>query len=61
MDKYYGREVSLMNTNIFPRASLDKPIDNPDIDKSIKAVVLEKSDQEIVNDVVSALRRTGTK
>jgi hypothetical protein len=61
MDKYYGREVSLMNTNIFPRTSLDKPIDNPDVDNSIKAVILEKSDQEIVNDVVSALRRTGTK
>jgi len=61
MGKYYKREVSMMDTKIFPRTSLDKPIENPDIDNSIEAVLVKKSDQEIVNNIVSDLRRTGTK
>ncbi|MCL1813395.1 MAG: hypothetical protein FWG29_07720 [Treponema sp.] len=61
MGKYYKREVSMMNKKIFPRTSLDKPIENPDVDNSIKAIPVNKSDQEIVNNVVSDLRRTGTK
>lgn len=59
--KYYKREVSLMDTKIFPRTSLDKPIKNPDVDNSIKAVLVEKTDEEIINNVVADLRRTGTK
>jgi hypothetical protein len=59
--KYYKREVSLMNKSIFPRSALDKPIDNPDVENSTVASFVGKSDQEIVNNVVSALRKTGTK
>ena len=61
MPKYYKREVSLMDPKIFPRASLDKPIENPDIENSDVTTPVEKRDQEIVNDVVDALRKTGTK
>jgi len=61
MDKYYKREVSLMDTKIFPRTSLDMQINNPDIVNSIKAQPVEKTDEELVEDVVSALRKTGTK
>jgi hypothetical protein len=61
MGKYYKREVSLMNGTIFPRATLDKPIENPDVKHSIKAAPQEKSDQEIVDYVVAELRKTGTK
>jgi hypothetical protein len=61
MNKFYKREVSLMNTKVFPRDSLDKPINNPDINNSIKAVPVMKSDQEIVNEVVSNLKKTGKK
>ncbi|GBU29270.1 hypothetical protein R84B8_02834 [Treponema sp. R8-4-B8] len=61
MDKFYKREVSLMNPKIFPRTSLDTQIDNPDIKNSIKANPVEKKEHEIVADVVSALRKTGTK
>ena len=57
MGKYYKREVSLMNDKIFPRTSLDKPIENPDLKNSIETKFDEKSDQEIVNNVVSDLRR----
>jgi hypothetical protein len=61
MGKYYKREVSLMDANIFTRATLDKPIENPDVKNSIKSAPQEKSDQEIVDYVVSELRKTGTK
>jgi hypothetical protein len=61
MDKYYKREVSLMDAKIFPRTALDKPIENPDINNSISTAPVEKSDKEIIDNVVSALRRTGTK
>ena len=61
MGKYYKREVSLMNKKIFPRASLDISIHNPDPENSIEAKLLdEKSDQEIINNVVSDFRRIGT-
>jgi hypothetical protein len=60
-DKYYKREVSLMDTKIFPRSSLDKPIENPDIENSDTITPVEKSDEEIVNNVVAELRNTGTK
>jgi len=61
MDKYYKRDISLMDKKIFPRSSLDMQINNPDIKNSIEANPVEKKDQEIVADVVSALRKTGTK
>jgi hypothetical protein len=61
MNKFYKREVSLMDTKVFPRDSLDKPINNPDINNSIKAIPVMKTDQEIVNEVVSNLRKTGKK
>jgi len=61
MDEFYKREVSLMNTNIFPRTSLDTQIENPDIKNSINAKPVEKKDNEIVDNVVSSLRKTGTK
>jgi len=61
MGEYYKREVSLMDTNIFPRTSLDMQIDNPDPMNSIVAIPVEKTDEELVENVVSALRRTGTK
>lgn len=61
MEKYYKREVSLMDTKIFPRASLDAQIDNPDFMNSIKARPVDKTDEELVEDVVSALKRTGIK
>ena len=60
-DKYYKREVSLMDTKIFPRSSLDKPIENPDIDNSDATTPVEKSDEEIVDSVVAELRKIGTK
>ena len=50
-----------MDTKIFPRASLDKPIENPDNDYSSLATPVEKSDQEIIDNVVDALKKTGTK
>ena len=56
MDKYYKREVSLMDTKVFPRTALDKPIENPDFDNSIMAKPVEKSDKEVIDNVVSALR-----
>ena len=59
-DKYYKREVSLMDAKIFPRSSLDKPIENPDIENSDAITPVEKSDEEIVNNVVAELRKTGT-
>jgi len=61
MGKYYKREISLMDKKIFPRTSLDMQINNPDIKNSIKADPVEKEDHEIVADVISALRKTGTK
>ena len=60
MDAYYKRDISLMDVKIFPRTSLDKTPNNPDINTSIKAVPAEKSDKEIVDYVVSELRKTGT-
>ena len=61
MHEHYKREVSLMDTKIFPRISLDKPIENPDIENSSATSPVEKSDEEIVNNVVAELRKTGTK
>jgi len=61
MGKYYKREVSLMDNKIFPRASLDKTIGNPDTKISSRALSVVKPDKEIVDNVVSALRKTGTK
>ena len=61
MDKYYKREVSLMDAKIFPRVSLDMQIDNPDIKNSVIVKPIEKTDKELVEEVVSALRKTGTR
>jgi protoporphyrinogen oxidase len=61
MPEYYKREVSLMDTKIFPRTSLDKPIENPDIENSSATSLVEKTDQEIIDNVVAELRKTGTK
>jgi len=61
MDNYYKREISLMDKKIFPRTSLDMQINNPDLENSIKANPVEKEDHEIVTEVVSSLRKTGTK
>jgi len=61
MDNYYKREISLMDEKIFPRTSLDMQINNPDLKSSVKANPVEKEDHEIVADVVSALKKTGTK
>jgi len=58
---YYKRNVSLMDPKLFPRTSLDKPFDNPDIVNSYAVKPVEKSDQEIINNVVSSLKRMGTK
>jgi hypothetical protein len=57
MDKFYKRDVSLMDQRIFPRESLDKPIDNPDIPNSIPVAFVDQSDQAIVDYVVSDLKR----
>ena len=59
--KYYKRDISLMNPNLFPRTSLDKSIDNPDFSHSSKMTQIEKSDEEIINNVVSSLKKMGTK
>lgn len=61
MDEYYKRNVSLMDQKLFPRTSLDKSPENPDLDSSIKVPHVDKTDREIVNNVVSALKQTGTK
>jgi hypothetical protein len=58
MGKFYKREVSLMDQRIFPRESLDKPIANPDADNSIPVSSVNHSDREIVDYVVSDLKRT---
>jgi hypothetical protein len=58
MDKFYKREVSLMDQRIFPRESLDKPIANPDILNSTPLPPVNQSDKEIVDYVVSDLKRT---
>jgi hypothetical protein len=55
---YYGRDVSLMDTQVFPRESLDKQIKNPDPLSSINAPPVDQSDDEIVNFVVSDLKRS---
>ena len=60
MGKYYKRAISLMDSSIFPRTSLDKPISNPDMNHSIGLTPVEKSDEEIVESVVSKLRKIGT-
>ena len=57
---YYKRNVSLMDPNLFPRASLDKSIENPDLNTSSKMMQVEKSDQEIIDNVVSNLRKMAT-
>jgi len=61
MDNYYKREISLMDKKIFPRTSLDMQISNPDLENSIVANPVEKEDHEIVANVVSSLKKTGTK
>jgi len=61
MKNYYKREVSLMDDKFFPRNYLDKSIHNPDLENSISVAVVDKSDQEIVDYVVSQLKNTGTK
>ena len=58
MDKFYKRDVSLMDQRIFPRESLDKPIDNPDKLNSVPILPVNQSDKEIVDYVVSDLKRT---
>jgi hypothetical protein len=47
-----------MDQRIFPRESLDKPIDNPDRLNSIPILPVEQNDKEIVDYVVSDLKRT---
>jgi hypothetical protein len=47
-----------MDQRIFPRESLDKPIANPDISNSTPVSPVNQSDQEIVDYVVSDLKRT---
>ena len=59
--KYYKRDVSLMDTSIYPRSSLDKPIDNPDAKNSTGLPHVKKSNKDIVKNVVAMLRKTGTK
>jgi hypothetical protein len=54
----YKREVSLMDERIFPRSSLDRPIENPDPHFSFSIQPVEQSDEEIVRYVVSDLART---
>ena len=61
MENYYKREVSLMDAKIFPRSSLDTQTENPDFMNSIATTPIEKTDEELVNDVVSILRKTGTR
>jgi len=50
-----------MNNKIFPRSSLDMPIENPDIEHSAKLSPVEKSDEELVDSVVSILGKAWTK
>ena len=50
-----------MDDKFFPRNYLDKSIHNPDLENSISVAVVDKSDQEIVDYVVSQLKNTGTK
>jgi hypothetical protein len=47
-----------MDQRIFPRESLDKPIANPDISNSTPVSPANQSDKEIVDYVVSDLKRT---
>jgi hypothetical protein len=54
---YYKREVSLMDPKLFPRDSLDKPIENPNRDISIHASPIPQTNEEIVNYVVSDLKK----
>ena len=61
MSKHYKRNISLMDPKLFPRTSLDTPFDNPDIKNSVTATPREKSDQEIVKNVVSSLKQIGEK
>ncbi|MDR1837646.1 MAG: hypothetical protein LBQ89_08315 [Treponema sp.] len=60
-EKYYKREVSLMDKRFYPRRSLDKHPENPEIFDSIVTEFVEKSDQEIINNTVATLKETGTK
>jgi hypothetical protein len=61
MGNFYKREVSLMDTKIFPRASLDMQIENPDVKNSVIVKPVEKTDKELVEEVVSALNKTGAR
>jgi hypothetical protein len=54
---YYKREVSLMDERIFPRESLDLPIENPNPVYTQPVQVVEQTDDEIVRYVVSDLQR----
>lgn len=53
----YKRNISLMDPKIFPRSSLDKPIDNPDAYNSIRVDLAEKPDKEIIDNVVLSLKK----
>ena len=53
----YKRNISLMDPKLFPRSSLDKPIDNPDAYNSIKVNTVEKTDKEIIDSVVLSLKK----
>ena len=57
MGGFYKREVSLMDDKLFPRTALDTPIENPDLSTSVKITVVEQSDEDIVDYVVSDLKR----
>ncbi|MCL2380474.1 MAG: hypothetical protein FWC64_02640 [Treponema sp.] len=60
MGNYYKRETSLMDERLYPRTSLDKPIENPDMSNSFGLSPIEKSNQEIIESVVAGLKRIGT-
>ena len=45
-----------MDSKIFPRTSLDKPIENPDVNNSIEVKSVYKDDEEIINNVVTSLK-----
>jgi hypothetical protein len=59
MARFYKREVSLMDKKIFPRSSLDMQVDNSIFMNSIMAKPVEKTDEQIIEDVVSSLKKIG--
>jgi hypothetical protein len=54
MNEYYKRDVSLMDQRIFPRESLDNPMNNLD---KLNSTPMSQSDKEIIDYVVSDLKR----